>query len=115
MAECEFCGQDMLTADGCTKTHIIDPMTDGKDWIFPAIPFGYEKDWPDADRCHDCNAKTDEHHHVGCDVERHPRNGEQLLMQVISADEYAAPRHARIMRDPHADISRDDLTGDPDA
>jgi len=70
-AKCMDCKKVMLTAKGCTYTHIkINNL-----W--------YErntKHWQDPDkRCHDCAAKYGQYHHYGCDMERCPKCGGQLI------------------------------------
>jgi hypothetical protein len=49
--------------------------------VFPRIAFGSEsEDWG-ADRgpCHDCGATKDQFHALGCDVERCPSCGGQVI------------------------------------
>ncbi len=78
MSVCEFCKQEMLTADGCSmKVFIIS----GKP--YPRIKDGEEGDFDvtedDAYRCDDCNALKGHYHHFGCDHERCPSCGRQLI------------------------------------
>ena len=107
MAECEFCGRDMTEADSCTKNAIAEPTGH---WFY-ALPYGKEdRDWQ-SERCHDCGVTEGGTHHPGCDVETHPENGRQLLMQVISRPEEERPMHARLNADPHSEITLNDIRG----
>jgi rRNA maturation endonuclease Nob1 len=70
-AICDDCKQDMLEADGCT---------------WPKIKIGkrvYQRgvsDWCEPEgRCHDCGAKFGKTHHFGCDEERCPACGGQMI------------------------------------
>lgn len=78
MAKCEVCGLEMLTADGCTIQFLF---ANGKK--YRRIPVGGPGDFfagGDHDtRCGDCNAKMGAFHHWGCDCERCPACGRQLL------------------------------------
>jgi hypothetical protein len=72
VAVCEWCHCDMLSADECTKNVTVQ-FPDGTAAL--SVPF------PDnaIDRCHDCNVKPGANHHPGCDMERCPRCGGQLI------------------------------------
>lgn len=77
MAKCEICGHEMSTADGCSigKVHI-----DGK--VYKRSKVGdsrFEADLSKGERCHDCGATYGHFHHWGCDVERCPVCGDQLI------------------------------------
>jgi len=78
MAVCEVCKREMLTAEGCGvgKIHI-----DGK--VYERIKCGAENDFDpnmeDGERCHDCGATRGHYHHWGCDAERCPACGGQLI------------------------------------
>lgn len=76
LARCNYCGQVMLEADGCTKTHFT---LNGKQ--YPRIKVGDKYDFEPGttSRCHDCTAKPGEYHHSGCDAERCPICHEQLI------------------------------------
>ena len=77
-AICELCGRDMLESKGCaiSKIHIA-----GK--VFKRIPVGGPGDFleggPKDARCGDCGALVGHYHHWGCDCERCPACGLQLI------------------------------------
>ena len=67
MATCIDCKLEMTTAAGCTLSEVT---IDG-------VP--YPRDRSTDRRCGDCGAKSGEFHHLGCDLERCPRCGRQLI------------------------------------
>jgi len=71
MAVCKECEQEMTKADSCTYKSI------GKGGMW------YERSREHFDesdgRCHDCGIKHGGIHHFGCDVERCPKCGLQLI------------------------------------
>lgn len=77
-AICELCGRDMLESKGCavSKIHVA-----GK--VYKRIPVGGQGDFlegsPTDARCHDCGALVGHYHHLGCDCERCPACGLQLI------------------------------------
>lgn len=71
MAICPDCGQDMHTADSCTRTQLT---LDGVVYERSRAHF----DEPSG-RCLDCGIKHGEVHHLGCDVELCPKCGLQLI------------------------------------
>ena len=77
-AVCEFCDGNMLVVDGC-KSFPIHRY--GK--RYERIKVGGEGDFfeeSDTDaRCGDCGAKYGHYHHPGCDCERCPACGNQLI------------------------------------
>lgn len=77
MGKCQCCNRDMIEAYGCDYSPIIHhgkkyrPIKVGDPGD---IYYGKEKS-----RCGDCGAITGHYHHVGCDLERCPVCGEQLI------------------------------------
>jgi hypothetical protein len=67
MSICIDCNLEMTTADGCTLAELI---IDG-------APFDRQR--CSRQRCGDCGAKPRNLHHLGCDLERCPRCGRQLI------------------------------------
>ena len=77
MCKCDYCGKEMLEADGCGMTHL---KINGK-W-YPRIKVGDDEDMmgvEPGERCHDCNAAYGEYHHLGCDSETCPKCGGQII------------------------------------
>lgn len=84
MAKCEACGQEMLTAKGCTFKYL--KMTDGR--FVERQKVGDEGWTPEGQRCGDCGALYGNYHHPNCDIERCPVCGMQLLSCVECGIEY---------------------------
>ncbi len=77
MANCEYCERDMLQTNTCDKI----PVKINSEEYEP-IKYGDEEnqDWgADKYNCHDCNVSKGGYHHPGCDVERCPNCGGQLI------------------------------------
>jgi hypothetical protein len=75
--KCQDCGQIMDERVGCTKTRFLNP--NGGESI-DRIP--HNKDHcqlPEGTPCHDCNVGLDQYHHPGCDMERCPLCGGQVI------------------------------------
>ena len=79
MATCSWCNQEMRTADGCTGNEKVEfPDETSMD----SIPCGEMEVWKFGEnegRCHDCNVLPGHKHHPGCDAERCPKCGGQLI------------------------------------
>jgi len=74
MAKCEDCGKEMASKD--TKSCVHNAIQiEGKRYSRDTSPFGT------GERCHDCGIENKEGntHHGGCDAERCPRCGGQLI------------------------------------
>ncbi len=67
MAICGYCKQDMLKVNRCIKIPIFI-----NDEEYAPIPNTDKK-------CHDCGVDVGEYHHPGCDMERCPYCGGQLI------------------------------------
>ena len=77
-AVCKICGKDKMKAKGCTipKLHANGKVYDR---IKVGAPGDFDEGMPDTTRCHDCNALFGHLHHWGCDAERCPAYGGQLI------------------------------------
>ena len=73
MATCEFCDQEMMDASTVTCTVKEVKFPNGE--TLPGILYNPGP----AQRCHDCNITHGGYHHPGCDMERCPRCGGQLI------------------------------------
>jgi hypothetical protein len=67
MTSCADCKQEMATAVGCTLSALT---IDGALYLRRRCT---------CQRCRDCGAKPERIHHLGCEVERCPRCGNQLI------------------------------------
>lgn len=84
MAECNFCGEDMLVSNGCTASRTIT-FADGEET--EPIPFGSGLNQDPHGKCHDCGAFPGHYHHPGCDMEKCPRCGGQYFICECATDE----------------------------
>jgi hypothetical protein len=69
--KCKDCKQEMTAADTCTYDTI---RSRGHDWPRSRAHFNEP-----TGRCHDCGIMHGGIHHWGCDVERCPKCGLQLI------------------------------------
>lgn len=75
MAVCEACNREMLKANGCTFKYV--QTFSGK--YYKRMLVGEEGWINPGGRCGDCGAKYGNYHHPGCDVERCPICGGQII------------------------------------
>ena len=74
MAKCQYCEKEMLTAVGCSYHRVKI----GKK-IYQRQKVGDEGWVQPGQRCGDCGALYGHYHHPGCDIERCPKCGQQML------------------------------------
>ena len=85
---CTWCNEDMSKVSTCRGNDFVE--IDGVKW--PSIPYINSFVFPPgehgassvivgelSDRCHDCNVQLAAKHHPGCDMERCPKCGGQLI------------------------------------
>lgn len=72
--KCKWCDQEMTSdkTKSCLKTSKVD-FPDGTS--LPAVPFHCDPKY----RCGDCGVASGGFHHPGCDMERCPKCGGQLI------------------------------------
>ena len=78
---CKQCNHDWSVNKGCRP---IKWYIDRNGVTYDPIKVGYPEDWgydePEDYVCPDCGAPKWAQHHMGCDAERCPRCGGQLIM-----------------------------------
>lgn len=94
-AKCDDCGRVMDPGVGCTLTH-VSKTEKGKS--VKRVLVGEGDDWGGVEQllggklkiiaCPDCNAGVGKPHHSGCDNERCPECGNQMLMCLGEPDEF---------------------------
>lgn len=72
MGVCRYCNKEMLSGGSCLDSGIEFP--DG----VTLAPIRHDKD-EDFPQCPDCGVDTGGIHHPGCDWEKCPKCGEQLI------------------------------------
>lgn len=95
MAKC-VCGREMLRANGCRFKYVIDPKLASrstKKKFVKRLKVGEEGWVQEGNRCGDCGAKYGYFHHVGCDMERYPICGGQLITCDCWIDTYTTTQN----------------------
>lgn len=76
-AKCDYCDSVMMYGVSCHPTILYQGL------IYKRIPYknSYLTILAKKRRhtCHDCNVKLGQYHHLGCDMERCPICGSQLI------------------------------------
>lgn len=87
MARCPACGKEMLIAKGCGCSKV---KINGKE--YERIKVGDTGDFFEGEdhqlRCGDCGATMGHYHHWGCDCERCPVCGGQMICCECGEDVY---------------------------
>ena len=77
MSVCAYCGIEMTKTTTCIKPLLIAKSRNGSYSVYKRDAKYFDTD----KRCHDCGIenKPGNIHHLGCDMERCPKCGEQLI------------------------------------
>lgn len=78
MSVCKVCNREMRDHHSCY------PKIKIGDTVYNRIPFGsvpHDTDYS-ATRCGDCSCMIGQYHHFGCDMERCPVCGQQMLSHI---------------------------------
>jgi hypothetical protein len=70
MAVCKFCSGEMTVVNDCTANRVVRFK---KAKAMPAVAYTGEG------RCGDCHVMPGFFHHMGCDMERCPKCGGQII------------------------------------
>ncbi len=78
MVKCKDCGLEMTDADSCTVEAI---KIDNKLYERDGYAKWFDEEWAGLERCGDCGIlmEVGNVHHFGCDIERCPKCGGQLI------------------------------------
>ena len=74
---CKDCGKEMTPGNGCTMERVS--LTNGEDIQRTRYGDEHRGPWEMPEFCHDCNVAKGQTHHFGCDLERCPKCGGQLI------------------------------------
>ena len=92
-AICKVCKKEMARNGGCTEGWVVYKI-DGKLDIFNRTTHNHQI--TEGEPCHDCNAKAGEYHHWGCDMERCPRCGGQLISCDCPVEYLSTPEQEKV-------------------
>lgn len=90
---CNECNREIDMASGCTVSQII--LEDGV--AYDRILVDAQVEYEDA-RCSDCGAQPGNFHHYGCDQERCPKCGGQMISCNCCDKSVGAKSGAKIIR-----------------
>lgn len=113
MAKCEYCNKNMLRAKGCIRVPVVH---NGKE--YEPVKVGDEGSWLADDvnnRCPDCNAAYGHYHHPGCDNERCPICGGQLIScDCMDQDETKYDKFTSVLSEIFEEVKKNYSSNDED-